>query len=50
MVNISFIVFKDDEGYYRLEGEGDMQTRVDMTEEEASEQIERLYNQSMLPC
>ncbi len=35
MADISFIVFKDAQGYYRLEGEGDAQKRVDMSEEEA---------------
>lgn len=35
MADISFLVFEDDEGFYRLEESDGEQERVDMTEEEA---------------
>jgi len=47
MADISFIVFKDDDGFYRLEeSEGGEQERIDMTEEEADTWIAMQTGQS----
>jgi len=43
MADIHFLVFKGAQGYYRLEGEGDAQKRVDMSEDEADAQLAQEY-------
>ena len=53
MADISFLVFEDDKGFYRLEGDDpNNQRRIDMTKEEAdawsAEQYERLHDEEEL--
>ena len=52
MADISFLVFEDDKGFYRLEGDDpNNQQRIDMTKEEAdawsAAQYERLHAEEM---